>query len=1055
MLVAIYNATDGANWKENDNWLSDAPISSWRGVNTDIRGRVVEIILDDMGLAGDLPQKIGLLDRLRHLGLARNKLTGTIPRELANLARLQSLHLQENEFTGEIPEALGELSNLEVLDLSSNNLKGAIPRKLANLANMHELILYHNRLSGEVPMELGQLTRLQNLRLDFNRLSGQIPSELSNLSRLENFEILENQLSGEIPPELGNIPRLRLLFVSRNAGLSGCIPDRLFEIETTDLVHVELEPCDQLEREVLVSWFEETGGGTWINSDGWLTEAPLGEWYGVTTNEFGRVVAIDLEDNNLIGEIPNALGRLSKLSGVHLSGNAITGCVPISLLNLPTNDFGDLMLDQCGVHFPDYWLKTAMLQRLGKEEGAEVSIAEMAALESLDLSWAFIRDLEGLQYATNLTSLTLGVSQSTPKPDDDSYPNRIENLAPLAQLTNLSELNLARCGLSDITAVSTLTNLEHLDIGFNRLNDIGPIAHLNNLESLLVSSNHVDDIAALSDIRHLIRLDVSDNKFSDIAPLAGLDRLQELDISYNDVVDLAPVSSLEQLERLQMKGIGVEDLSPIEDLEQLTHLDASWIDVEDLSPLSGLEALRTLMIGPAPISDVSTLSDLADLRELRIVGTELTDVSPLRDMRNLWSLVLSDNRISDLSPLSGLVELEVLDLNFNEIEDISPLVELSRLKDLRLNGNLVNDIETLVENLGLGESDRVELDDEVRNDSSNRTKARRLADRGVTVEFGTLYSTAFGQPQIHNDNLYVLPMSGDSLSVNLRLEDYANDFYEQFRDEFDFLMIITNIELGDDIVRGYSGAYLGVSNDVGGIGKDTFHNDGWGSPARLQGVLHFPWHEGLGGGPVLHELMHRWGNSIVEGLGSHWGWSSVHGHLGGFDIDELVDLGGGRYNAGWFGPGGRAGDGDPYSTLELYLAGLAPAEEVPDWIAGVDAGFSYTSEGRVEEFEDRGHVFEVKEFKTYSIDDVLAMHGPRVPDYSNSQKEFRAAAILLVDEDHPAMTEVVDEISRQVSRFSHPGGDDEWLYSFYEATRGRGTMLMGDLSQFLKEVEEE
>ena len=33
----------------------------------------------------------------------------------------------------------------------------------------------------------------------------------------------------------------------------------------------------------------------------------------------------------------------------------------------------------------------------------------------------------------------------------------------------------------------------------------------------------------------------------------------------------------------------------------------------------------------------------------------------------------------------------------------------------------------------------------------------------------------------------------------------------------------------------------------------------------------------------------------------------------------------------------------PYSALELYLAGLAPADEVPDWIVGVDADFSFHS----------------------------------------------------------------------------------------------------------------
>ena len=37
-LVALYNATDGANWKNSENWLSDAPIGEWHGVTTDTNG---------------------------------------------------------------------------------------------------------------------------------------------------------------------------------------------------------------------------------------------------------------------------------------------------------------------------------------------------------------------------------------------------------------------------------------------------------------------------------------------------------------------------------------------------------------------------------------------------------------------------------------------------------------------------------------------------------------------------------------------------------------------------------------------------------------------------------------------------------------------------------------------------------------------------------------------------------------------------------------------------------------------------------------------------------
>ena len=32
-LVALYNATDGENWENSDNWLSGAPLGEWEGVH--------------------------------------------------------------------------------------------------------------------------------------------------------------------------------------------------------------------------------------------------------------------------------------------------------------------------------------------------------------------------------------------------------------------------------------------------------------------------------------------------------------------------------------------------------------------------------------------------------------------------------------------------------------------------------------------------------------------------------------------------------------------------------------------------------------------------------------------------------------------------------------------------------------------------------------------------------------------------------------------------------------------------------------------------------------
>ena len=50
---------------------------------------------------------------------------------------------------------------------------------------------------------------------------------------------------------------------------------------------------------------------TWRNSTNWLSDKPIGEWYGVTTDKAGRVAELDLEDNELRGRIPPELGGLT------------------------------------------------------------------------------------------------------------------------------------------------------------------------------------------------------------------------------------------------------------------------------------------------------------------------------------------------------------------------------------------------------------------------------------------------------------------------------------------------------------------------------------------------------------------------------------------------------------------------------------------------------------------------------------------------------------------------------------------------------------------------
>ena len=185
-LVALYEATDGRNWVNRENWLTDAPIGDWYGVEM-LGDRVGYLDLRRNGLTGQLPAQLGTLSWLRLLRLGGNALTGTIPPELGN-TRLRVLTLGDNELTGPIPRELGKLDRLIWLMLDHNALTGPIPAELGN-TSLEALWLSRNKLTGPLPPELGKLKSLDSFLLDVNPgLRGEIPPEVLALPLEKHFD---------------------------------------------------------------------------------------------------------------------------------------------------------------------------------------------------------------------------------------------------------------------------------------------------------------------------------------------------------------------------------------------------------------------------------------------------------------------------------------------------------------------------------------------------------------------------------------------------------------------------------------------------------------------------------------------------------------------------------------------------------------------------------------------------------------------------------------------------------------------------------------------------
>ena len=363
-LIALYDATGGANWTNRTNWLSDEPLEHWYGVTTDDDGRVTQLLLRENNLngpipaavgnltglvrldfqgnrlSGSIPGSLGNLSNLEQLRLYDNQLSGSVPTWLGNLSNLQWLNLRTNGFTDGIPAELGRLSNLTYLNLGANDLTGTIPSDLGNLSNLQWLILHTNGFTDGIPAELGRLSNLTYLNLGANDLTGTIPAELSSLRGLERLDLGNNELMGTIPTELGNLSKLQQLSLSRNQ-LSESIPTSLGNLS-------------QLER-------------LW------------------------------LYDNRLTGEIPARLANLTKLDLIRLAGNALTGCVPAALRNVETNDLDLLGLPFCGAT-PEREFSTGQLEALFDDIISKTERREaFSEVKESNIGYSAIEDMKKLR----------------------------------------------------------------------------------------------------------------------------------------------------------------------------------------------------------------------------------------------------------------------------------------------------------------------------------------------------------------------------------------------------------------------------------------------------------------------------------------------------------------------------------------------------------------------------------------------------------------------------------------------------------------------------------
>ena len=84
----------------------------------------------------------------------------------------------------------------------------------------------------------------------------------------------------------------------------------------------------QRDRAALVALYAATAGAIWKDNTNWLSDVPLDEWYGVTTDVGGRVTILSLAGNHLAGPLPGEWGCLRRLEELDLAANGLVGKLP-------------------------------------------------------------------------------------------------------------------------------------------------------------------------------------------------------------------------------------------------------------------------------------------------------------------------------------------------------------------------------------------------------------------------------------------------------------------------------------------------------------------------------------------------------------------------------------------------------------------------------------------------------------------------------------------------------------------------------------------------------
>ncbi len=622
ILVALFESTNGANWRVKDNWKSDSVgICDWHGIVCDPTTRkVIEIDLSHNNVNGAIPSSLWRLQSLQQINLRNNLITSlslpglltTDPQNdprspleilivsdnhltqvdgIGNAQRtLRQLNVNKNQIDKPVLDEVSLCSNLEIIYIAFNKIPGTVPTSLGKLTKLTEMYGFDNRLTGTIPTELGLLDLVQVLGLGNNLLSGTLPTELEQMVNMRDMSIhhvvneaaltqnetpRDSGLSGPLL-SFGDMPYLSLLFLDGNS-FTGAIPPDFLRHNT-------------------------------------FIDTP---------------VSIGLTYNQLTGTIPKSLERFEALS-IDLVGNLISE-IPEELCH-----------------------KGGWMGGLVEQFQCDAILCGRNTYNLLGRAFGSANPC----LPCDTTNQTKWLGATTCHGDDSSSQVEIESKEPWLIL---AEFHVAMAG-EKWTIRDGWTAFDGLISGSATVDELR-----------LLDINVCDGwYGILCDTEQQITdISLANNELYGVIPdtVFLIPTLQAFDVSNNNVqiLNMKGASQAQGLTSMILSNVKVQSIEGIGRMTNLRQLMLDGLNIEaplsiELSRLTNLMTLH-LQHGHFTGALPTEIGQLTNLQDLNIYGNDLSGNLPseVGALTRLRSLDLSENEFTGSIPteISALVELEV------------------------------------------------------------------------------------------------------------------------------------------------------------------------------------------------------------------------------------------------------------------------------------------------------------------------------------------------------------------------------------------------------------